>query len=451
MAITSRELGARRDRILRLARPAQDFIRTEAAGGIVLLAAALVALAWANSPWHGEYERLLEHHIVLDLGFWQLDRSLHFLINDGAMTLFFFVVGLEIKREIAVGELASMRRVVVPVAGAIGGMLVPVALFFAIAGGSDARDGWGIAMATDIAFALGVLALLGRRIQPGLKVLLLAMAIVDDIGAILAIAIFYTDAVDLVALGVAAATLGGALLLQVSGVWWIPAYIALGVIGWAGAVQSGIHPTIIGVAFGLLTPWRSWYLLEGFDDLASQMLSRLRGSFSTEDPELRHDQQVDALLTLGGLSRDTVAPLDRLEQELHGVVAFAVVPLFAFANAGVEVTAGTVGDALGSALFWGVLVGLGAGKPIGIVAGVWLAVRAGASLPPGVTWPGLLGAGLLAGIGFTVSLLITDLAFTEEGPQTMAKLAIMAASLVGGGLGYAWLRAQPRRSPGAPI
>ena len=448
MALTSHELGERRERILRFARPAQSFIRIQAAGGIALLVAAVQALAWANSPWRDSYERLLAHHVVLDLGFWSLDRSLHYLINDGAMTFFFFVVGLEIKRELADAELASLRRVVVPVAGALGGMIVPVALFFAIAGGPDTRDGWGVAMATDIAFALGVLALLGRRIAPGLTVLLLAIAIVDDIGAILVIAIFYTDTLDLVGVGVALASLGGALVLQRGGIWWLPPYIALGVVGWAGTVASGIHPTIIGVAFGVLTPWRSWYMLDGFHDLAERMLRRIRESHTTTTADLRHDQQVDALLTLGDLSRDTVSPLDRLEHELHGLVAFGVVPLFAFANAGVEVSAGTLDDALGSALFWGIVAGLGLGKPLGIMLGVWLAVRAGAALPEGVTWHALLGAGLLASIGFTVSLLITDLAFAVGDQQTVAKLAIIAASLLAGGLGYAWLRALPVQRAG---
>ncbi|MEZ4502885.1 MAG: Na+/H+ antiporter NhaA [Dehalococcoidia bacterium] len=447
MALTSHELAVRRARIARFVRPVQEFIHTEASGGIALLAAAVVALVWANSPWGDSYEHLLEHHIALDLGFWALDETLHHWINDGAMTLFFFLVGLEIKREVAVGELASLRRVVVPVAGAVGGMVIPVALFFLVAGGdAAARDGWGIAMATDIAFALGVLALLGRRIAPGLTVLLLAMAIVDDIGAILAIAIFYSESVALDALGVSAATLLGALVLQRVGIWWIPAYVALGLVGWAAAVSAGVHPTIVGVAFGVLTPWRSWYSLEGLNDLASNALRRIERSRTLIDDERRHEEQVDALMELGALSRDTVAPLDRLEHELHPFVAFGVVPLFAFANAGVEVSGGTVGDALSSALFWGIVLGLAVGKPVGIILGVWLAVRAGAALPAGVSWRALLGAGMLAGIGFTVSLLITDLAYTEVDLQTEAKLAIIAASLLAGGVGYAWLRALPNRA-----
>jgi NhaA family Na+:H+ antiporter len=438
----NRQLGMRRARIDRFVAPATQFIQTEAAGGVALLVAAIIALVWANSPWDHEYHRLLDHHLSFDLGFWGLDKSIHYWVNDGLMVIFFFVMGMEIKREVVIGQLASLRKVVVPVAAAAGGMIAPVIIFFAIVGNGEGSSGWGIPVATDIAFALGVLALLGPRIPSGLKVLLLALAIVDDIGGILVIAVFYTDAIDGTALALAVGTLLAAYVLRDLGIWYIPAYIALGIIGWAATVQSGVHPTIIGVAFGLLTPWRAWYQRQGIPELAEQLLVRFREGQQMEDEESLN-RQVEALIELEELASKGVSPLDRLEHMLLPISAFIVVPIFSFANAGVSLSGDSVGVALSSSVGLGIIFGLVVGKPIGITIGAWLAVRFGAQLPIGVRWSSLVGMGFIAGIGFTVSLLIADLSF--DGPDAAillddAKIGILAASVLAGALGYALLR-----------
>ena len=317
----NRQLGMRRARIDRFVAPVTQFIQTEAAGGIALLIAAIVALVWANSPWDAEYHRLLDHHLAFDLGFWQLNEPLYFWINDALMVLFFFVMGMEIKREIVIGELATLRKLVVPAAAATGGMIAPVLVFFVIVGTGEGSDGWGIPVATDIAFALGVLALLGPRIPAGLKVLLLALAIVDDIGGILVIAVFYTETIDGTALSLAVGTLLAAYVLRDIGIWYLPAYVALGIVGWAATVQSGIHPTIIGVAFGLLTPWRAWYERRGIPDLVEQLLVRFREGRQMDDEE-SISRQNEALLELGELASKSVSPLDRLAHMLLPITAF---------------------------------------------------------------------------------------------------------------------------------
>jgi NhaA family Na+:H+ antiporter len=442
----NRQLGMRRARIDRFVAPVTQFIQTEAAGGVALLIAAIIALVWANSPWDDGYHRLLDHHLAVDLGFWSLDKPVHYWVNDGLMVIFFFVMGMEIKREMVLGQLATLRTVLVPVAAAAGGMIAPVIIFFAIVGSGEGSDGWGIPVATDIAFALGVLALLGPRIPSGLKVLLLALAIVDDIGGILVIAVFYTDTIDGTALALAVSTLLAAYVLRDLGIWYIPAYVALGIIGWAATVQSGVHPTIIGVAFGLLTPWRAWYQRQGLPELVEQLLVRFREGQQMEDEESLN-RQVEALLELEELASKGVSPLDRLEHMLLPISAFIVVPIFSFANAGVSLSADSVSTALTSSVGLGIMFGLVVGKPIGITIGAWLAVRFGAQLPIGVRWRSLIGVGFIAGIGFTVSLLIADLSFDGVNAEVLlddAKIGILAASILAGVSGYALLRALER-------
>ena len=435
-------------RQIRLARPIQRFIRTEAAGGIVLLIAAVVALIWVNSPWSDSYHDLFDHHLAFDLGFYSVDESLHFWINDAAMVFFFFVVGMEIKREIVVGELASVRRMVVPAAAAVGGMVVPVLVFFLLVNEAEARDGWAIPMATDIAFAVGVLVLVGPRIPTGLKVLLLAMAIVDDLGAIAVIAIFYTDEIDLEALGLVAGLLALVYSLNRFGMWYIPVYFVIGGFAWMAMLQSGVHATIVGVLLGLMTPWRSWHRAEDFPVIAEPALLRLRPHADEAEVHLDREERVQALLEIAEVGQKAVSPLDRLEHSLQRPVAFVVVPLFALANAGVELSPDTLGDVFTSSLTWGVTLGLVLGKPIGVTLGVWLAVRAGARLPLGVTWAQVLGVSLLGGIGFTVSLFVAELSFEPGLLLTEAKVGILLASTVAGALGYGMLRivTRPPRS-----
>ncbi|MEX1022833.1 MAG: Na+/H+ antiporter NhaA [Dehalococcoidia bacterium] len=433
-------LAKRRQRVDRFVRPVQSFIALETAGGVVLLLASVLALAWANSPWSDAYHDLLEYHLAIDLGFWSLDESLHFWINDAAMVLFFFVVGLEIKRETVVGELSNLRRVIVPIVAAFGGMLAPALIFVTLTLGSDGSGGWGIPLATDIAFAIGVLTVVGKRVPFGLRVMLLALAIVDDIGGIIVIAVFYTSDLALEPLFFAAAVVGLIFVLRQSGIWYLPIYIVLGFVAWAATVDSGIHPTIMGVILGLLAPWKAWYREEDFADLAESEVERYREAAGSQDEEYAHEQKTHALRQLNHLTDRAIPPLDRLEHELQPLVAFAIVPIFAFANAGVSLSPDTVGGALTAPVALGVFFGLFIGKPLGIFVATWLVVKAGAQLPAGVGWPGVIGMGALGGIGFTVSLLITQLSFTDATLLTDAKLAIIAASLLSGIVGFVTLK-----------
>jgi NhaA family Na+:H+ antiporter len=437
--------GVRR---VRLVRPVQRFIQTEAAGGILLLAGAIIALVWVNSPFSHEYHELFEYHLGFDLGFYSVDESLHFWINDAAMVIFFFLVGMEIKREMVVGELASVRRMLVPAAAAVGGMVVPVVIFFALVRGGEAQDGWAIPMATDIAFAVGILVLVGPRIPTGLKVLLLAMAIVDDLGAIAVIAIFYTDAIDLNALGIVAGLLALVYALNRFGMWYIPIYFIIGGFAWMAMLQSGVHATIVGVLLGLMTPWRSWHRPEDFPAIAEPVLDRLRPHADETGSELQREERIEALLEVAEVGRNAVSPLDRLEHALQQPVAFVIVPIFALANAGVELSPDILGDVFSSSLTWGVTLGLVVGKPIGVTLGVWIAVRAGARLPLGVNWGQVVGIAFLGGIGFTVSLFVTELSFESEALLTDAKVGILLASTIAGVVGYLLLRmvTRPERS-----
>ncbi|GMU40735.1 MAG: Na(+)/H(+) antiporter NhaA [Chloroflexota bacterium] len=433
-------LAARRQRVDRFVRPIQSFINTETAGGVVLLVAALIALVWANSPWSHSYHEVLEHHIAVDLGFWSLDKSVHFWINDVLMVIFFFVVGLEIKREAVVGELSDVRRVIVPIVAAIGGMVAPALIFTLIVAGGDGAGGWGIPIATDIAFAIGVLTVVGTRVPFGLKVMLLALAIVDDIGGIIVIAIFYTSDLALMPLAATAGLLVLAYTFRQLGVWYIPLYVAIGVMGWIATYESGIHPTIIGVLLGLLAPWKAWYQESGFAVLAEREIERWREASESHDHETAHEEKLGAAVTLQALANQAISPLDRFEHQLAPLAAFIIVPVFAFANAGVSLSMDTLSEAVKAPVALGVFFGLLIGKPLGIFIATWLVVRAGAKLPTGVTWPAVIGMGSLGGIGFTVSLLITELSFTDEHLITDAKLGILFASALAGIIGFLMLK-----------
>jgi NhaA family Na+:H+ antiporter len=384
--------------------------------------------------------RFWELQAGVDLAVVQVSKSLHHWVNDGLMALFFLVVGLEIKREVLHGNLADRQRAALPAVAALGGMVGP-ALLYAIVnlGGAGAR-GWGIPMATDIAFALGVLGLLGRRLPGQLRVFLLALAIVDDLGAILVIAFFYSGGIAPGALGVGAAVLAVILAARKLGVRSLFAYGILGFLFWVAILESGLHATLAGVVLGLLTPSRHDY----DDDTA---LTESRGLLDRFAGALRRGDHNDAEATLGRLEEvvvGTESPLERLERRVHPWTAFVVLPLFALANAGVHITGEGVAAAATSPVALGIVGGLIVGKMAGIVGASWLAVRLGiASLPTGVGWRHISGVSLLAGIGFTVSLFITELAFADAATVEAAKLAILVASAVAGGLGYLILRSAP--------
>ncbi len=406
------------------------FLHTEAAGGVVLVAVALVALVWANSPWRSTYENLWHATVTIRLGPLGVEEDLRHFVNDGLMALFFLVVGLEVKRELVTGDLRSPRAAALPGIAALGGMIVPALIYAAFNAGEPGAAGWGIPMATDIAFALGVLALLGERIPATLKLLLLTLAIVDDIGAILVIAIFYTDSIDLVALSVAVAAVVAAMALQRLRVWWNPLYVALGVGCWLATYESGLHATLAGVAFGLLTPARP---------LAPGEVAR-RWAFDLSD-----DPTAGELRQMTAIARESVSVAERLEHLLHPITSFVVVPVFALANAGVRIGTDALDEPGALRVAIGIVAGLVVGKLAGIVAAVWLAVRSGlATLPAGVPWGQVAGVGSVAGIGFTVSLFIGGLAFPNPELEAAAKLAVLSASVAASLLGAGLLLASTR-------
>lgn len=430
----------------RMLLPAQSMIHSQVVRGAVLFAATLVALIWANSPWSPSYFDLRETELSIDFGVVGVSLSFQHWINDGLMTIFFFAVGLEIKREILHGELKGWKKAGLPVLAALGGMVLPALLYLAVTFESDARRGWGIPMATDIAFALGLLALLGDRIPSRLRVFLLALATVDDIGAILVIALFYTDSLSIWALGLAGALLSSVLFMRWVGVRGIQYYAFVGAAFWLALQQAGVHPTIGGVLLGLATPATPWFSYRRFADSAGELLDEFTRQLDRCDVNT-----AEALLGgIEGLVRETEAPLERLERLLQPWVSFLVLPLFALANAGVELSGESVGDALSSPITHGIVLGLFVGKVIGISAVSWVAVRLGlVALPEDVSWRHIFGAGSVGGIGFTVSLFIAELAFEGIGDEE-AKIGIILASLIAGLTGYLVLGMRSRAGKDRP-
>jgi Na+:H+ antiporter, NhaA family len=385
-------------RLARLvARPLERFLKIQAASGMVLLVAAAVALAVANSPWSEAFRQFWQTPLRLGIAGFSFERPLEWFINDGLMVAFFFVVGLEIRREIYDGELAEWRRAALPAAAALGGMLMPAAIYLALVRAPEGRAGWGVPMATDIAFAVGLLALLGKRVPAALRVLLLALAVIDDLGAIVVIALFYSSGVKLVGLLVALGGFVGILLMQRIGVRMKLAYVAPAVLAWAGVYAAGVHPTIAGVIVGMLTPVHAGPMLEGGVAQAS-------------------------------------SPAQDLIRGLHPWVAFGIMPLFALVNAGVSMR-GLSLDAATSTTALGVAVALVLGKPLGVLIATWLCVRSGlGALPLGIGGRQLLVLGAVAGVGFTMSLFVAQLAFADARLLAAAKLGILSGSALAGAL-----------------
>ena len=391
--------GTRRRR----ARALREFLDTEVAGAVVLLVAVVVALVWANSSLSSSYSDLWHTELSVSVG-WGLDMSMHQVVNDGLMTVFFFVVGLEIKRELVDGELSDPRTAAVPVAAAIGGMVVPALLFAAINASTGTTRGWGIPMATDIAFALGVLAVAGSRLASGAKLFLLTSAVVDDIGAIVVIAVVYSTSISPGALLGAAVVIGMVLLARATGVQSLVVYVLLGVLLWDAMFESGVHATIAGVVLGLITPARG---------------------------------------------PDSVA--ERLEHRLHPLSSFVIVPLFALANAGVRLDVGSLSEPAPRAVALGVVVGLVIGKTVGISAATAIAVKTRIGrLPDGVGAGEVIGMAMVAGIGFTVSLFVTELAFDDPAIRDAAKTAVLVASVVAAVAGGTTLWWRGRRTAESP-
>lgn len=425
------------DRVLPrlIARPLRTFLRTEAAGGIVLLGATVAALVWANSPFANSYESLWRTELRFALGSLELAQDIRHWINDGLMALFFFVVGLEIKRELVLGELNDVRKAMIPVAAAIGGMMAPALVYVMFNAGSAGVAGWGIPMATDIAFAVAVLALLSNRIPSGLKVFLLSLAIVDDIGVILVIALFYSAGIEVGWLLAAAGLLTAVILLRRLRVYWTPIYALIGVGVWVATFESGAHATIAGAALGLLTPAHPTDP-RGFADVLD------------ETSALAVEPDAESLRAVQLQSNEVVSVAERLEHLLHPWTSYLVIPLFALANAGVALSLGSIGDALSSNVAVGVVAGLIVGKTVGISGATWLSVRLGLGrLPDGVQWRHVVGASIVAGIGFTVSLFVGSLAFDDGRLVAEAKVGVLFASLAAGLIGAAVLALGHQRAP----
>jgi Na+:H+ antiporter, NhaA family len=419
----------------------EDFHSYEASGAMTLLGATVLALVIANTPLRGVSEAFWQTHVGISVGHWEISKSLVHWVNDGLMALFFFVVGLEVKREVVVGELKTARQAALPLLAAIGGMVVPIGLYLALNTGREGAGGWGVPMATDIAFALGVLALLGSRAPSGLRVFLTALAIGDDIGAIVVIAVAYTSSVAWIWLALALLSLLALLLLNALGIDSSMPYWVVGLFVWICFLNSGVHSTLAGVLVALTIPTTSRCAPMEFVEQARAWLLRIASIDVEGEHVLVSDDQQHLARELQVGARWMQAPLQRMEHAMLPVTTYVVLPLFALANAGVSFTGNDAGHLLLGQVSLGVVLGLVVGKPIGIIAMTWLAVRLRiADLPTGVTWRHIVGVGVLGGIGFTVSLFIAGLAFEGEVLPTEAKLAILAASVVSGLIGWLILR-----------
>ncbi|OIQ51003.1 Na(+)/H(+) antiporter NhaA [Pseudodesulfovibrio hydrargyri] len=418
------------------------FFRMEAAGGIALMVCTVAALVWANSPWAASYDGLWQTRLTVGVGGWVLSKPALLWINDGLMAIFFFLVGLEIKRELLVGGLSTPSQTIMPVAAAVGGMAVPALIFFGLNAGHESVAGWGIPMATDIAFALGIMSLLGSRVPVGLKIFLTAVAIVDDIGAILVIAVFYTASLNLAAL---LAGLAGLALMAVLNLRWrirhsIP-YLVLGVVVWFAFLLSGIHATIAGVLAAMTIPAGTRMNCATFVEELREAAEVFEMAVTPGKNVLTNKEQQMALHSMEHAYEAATTPLQNIEHALHPWVSFCIMPVFALANAGVALDAEVFRELL-TPVSLGVFVGLVVGKQAGVTGACWLVHRLGlAAFPDRTTLVHLWGAACLAGVGFTMSIFIGNLAF-DEGTSlvALAKIAILFASLVSGGLGYLVLR-----------
>jgi Na+:H+ antiporter, NhaA family len=419
----------------------QQFFKTEAAGGLLLFVSASAAMVAANSGWAEAYHGLWATKVTIGAAGHDLALTVHQWINDGLMAIFFLLVGLEVKREVLAGELSSPRQAALPIAGAIGGMVVPTLIYLMASGGGIARRGWAVTMATDIAFALGALAMVAPRAPAGLKIFLAALAIVDDIGAVLVIALFYTGQIAGQALMMAGLCTAGLLVLNRLGIRSLSPYLLTGIALWFFVHESGVHATIAGVALAMAIPVRTRINAAEYSAQAGALLEAFDRTETGDLSVLTSKGQQEAIFAIGRANLQVLAPLLRLEHALHGLSAFLVMPLFAFSNAGVTLSGLNI-DRVTLAIF----LGLTLGKPLGITAASLAAVRSRvAGLPQGVSWRALHGCGWLGGIGFTMSLFIATLAFEGTPFLASAKVGILAASVFAGIVGAVIVRGGLRR------
>jgi NhaA family Na+:H+ antiporter len=423
-----------------VARPVTRFLAVESAGGVLLLVAAVIALLWANSPWASSYTSFWGTEITIDIGSFELHGDLTHWVNDALMAVFFFVAGLEIKRELVRGELRDPKAAALPIIGALGGMLVPALIFLALNAGTTASKGWGIPVATDIAFAVGVVSLLGKKVHPSLKLFLLTLAIADDLGGILVIAIFYASGISFSWLAVAAVMLGLTYVMRRAHIWYFPLYLAMGVVVWLAMYESGVHATVAGVLLGLLCP-------------TSPLRPEVDAEAIADTLEQRDDLTAADVRSAAFLIQESVPVGDRLTDVLHPWTSYVIIPIFALANAGIPLNAAALSTAFASRVTIGVFLGLVIGKTVGVFAATWIAARLGiAVIPAGVTKLQMLAISMAAGIGFTVALFVTGLAFADDvGLQDQAKVGIIAASILAAVISSITFSLAARRSPTASL
>jgi len=426
------------DRVLT---PLEDFIHRQTTSGVLLMLCAVVALYIANSSWSEAYHHLLQMPFTIGVEGFQLSKSVHHWINDGLMALFFFVIGLELKREILVGELADPKQAILPIVAAIGGMVVPVLIYISINPEGHALKGWGVPMATDIAFALGVLALLGKRVPKNLLVFLVALAIVDDLGAVMVIALFYTETINVFALVTAAAMLLLLIALNLGGIRRTLPYVLLGIVLWIATLKSGVHATLAGIFLAFTIPMRPKYDPDRFLSQMHEMVEQIKQAYQHEKNIIKNDELRSRVQSLGEGVKLVQAPAQILESKMHLPSAYFIIPIFALANAGIPIDWSSFGNIVIHPVSIGIAAGLVFGKLIGIAGFSWVAVKLGlTSLPQGLNFKHIVGVGFMGGIGFTMSIFIAELGFAHQADDLlMAKTGILLASILAGISGFLWL------------
>jgi len=438
------------DRVLT---PLEEFIHRQTTSGILLMLCAVVALYLANGPWSETYHRILAMHFTIGVEGFQLSKSLHHWINDGLMAIFFFVVGLELKREILVGELADHKQAMLPIIAAVGGMVVPVIIYISINPEGHALDGWGVPMATDIAFALGTLALLGNRIPKSLLTFLVALAIVDDLGAVMVIALFYTDTLNYHALLVVGIMMLLLISLNLGGIRRPLPYLLLGIVLWIAMLKSGVHATLAGILLAFTIPMRPKYDPKRFLSHIHEMMGKIKQAYSREENLLKNDELRSRVRALGEGVLLVQAPAQVLERKMHLPSAYLVIPIFSLANAGIPIDWSSVGNVITHPVSAGIALGLVFGKLIGIAGFSWIAIKFGiTTLPHGLNFKHIVGVSLMGGVGFTMSIFIAELAFAHNAQELlMAKSGVLLASIVAGLSGFIWLYlTAEKRYPSSP-
>ena len=425
----------------KLLTPLEEFIHRQTTSAILLMLCAVIALYLANSQWNEAYHHFLQLPFTIGIPDFHLSKSIHHWINDGLMALFFFVIGLELKREIVAGELADPKQAVFPIIAAVGGMLVPVIIYMSFNPTGHTFDGWGIPMATDIAFALGALALLGHRVPKNLLMFLVALAIVDDLGAVVVIAIFYTDTINLQALLLVAIVMGVLISLNLGGIRRPLPYVLLGVILWIAMLKSGVHATLAGIFLAFTIPMRPKYDANRFLLQIQEMVGKVKSSYQREGNIIKNNELRSRVQALGKGVQLVQAPAQIMERAMHIPSAYIIIPIFSLANAGIPIDWSSLNTIVTHPVSIGITVGLVLGKLIGIAGFTWVAVKMGiTSLPKGLNFKHIIGVALMGGIGFTMSIFIAELGFSHSAEDLlMAKTGVLFASVIAGVSGFIWL------------